>query len=517
MSSAPTPSRLAVLVASAGLLASCAREEPPGASKLPGEAEARASSSTPIASVALVASASASAAASAVPPEDSLPIGPEYVVEDGAGVSIAALANPTYVYDLPDFSKRKLGYARPGAILHRAEKPVTTTKKCKDGWYRVAPRGFVCQNAELTTDLSHPLVQALAKKPRRGSPLPYIYGRSRAHPPHYYVRVPTRSQQRQAEGGVELAEHLDQASRSNAIAVTGQPDPLPPGLVPGQALPRPVNLWYKARSGATRGVANPRSSFAFFSVHDVEGRLFGLSTDFDMIAIDRVRLVTETRIHGGPVADLPAGIARNGTPRYRRDEGGKVTLDGAYEPFTAIALTGKTEGDLVETSEGTWVSPRALLPFTKRTSFPGWVTGSEKWVDVSIRDQTLVAYEGKRAVYVTQVSTGAGGDGDPETTSATIQGYFRIQAKHVTATMTGNRADVTEYELSDVPYVQYFHGGYALHAAFWHEKFGHPHSHGCVNLTPRDAAWLFEWTEPQVPEEWHGIEANGQGTLVYVH
>src|SRR6185437_6031612 len=56
----------------------------------------------------------------------------------------------------------------------------------------------------------------------------------------------------------------------------------------------------------------------------------------------------------------------------------------------------------------------------------------------------------------------------------------------------------------DVPYIQHFHEGYALHGAFWHDEFGHPRSHGCINLAPADAAWLFEWTDPVVPPDWHG-------------
>ncbi|KYF53088.1 hypothetical protein BE08_00505 [Sorangium cellulosum] len=69
-----------------------------------------------------------------------------------------------------------------------------------------------------------------------------------------------------------------------------------------------------------------------------------------------------------------------------------------------------------------------------------------------------------------------------------------------------------------MPYTQYFHEGYALHGAYWHDEFGKARSHGCINLAPADAAWLFEWTEPAVPPEWHGaLNIEGGGTLVYVH
>ncbi|HEX7672087.1 MAG TPA: L,D-transpeptidase, partial [Polyangiaceae bacterium] len=71
-------------------------------------------------------------------------------------------------------------------------------------------------------------------------------------------------------------------------------------------------------------------------------------------------------------------------------------------------------------------------------------------------------------------------------------------------------------DLRDVPYVQYFKEGYALHAAYWHDAFGTPRSHGCVNLSPLDARWLFSWTEPSVPSAWHGAMSN-HGTLVSIH
>ncbi len=76
------------------------------------------------------------------------------------------------------------------------------------------------------------------------------------------------------------------------------------------------------------------------------------------------------------------------------------------------------------------------------------------------------------------------------------------------------------YQLRDVPYIQYFESGYALHVAYWHDVFGTPRSHGCINLSPVDGHRLFLWTEPAVPEGWHAIntgEDMGEGTTVIVH
>jgi lipoprotein-anchoring transpeptidase ErfK/SrfK len=85
--------------------------------------------------------------------------------------------------------------------------------------------------------------------------------------------------------------------------------------------------------------------------------------------------------------------------------------------------------------------------------------------------------------------------------------------------MDGDVASDGPYSIEDVPWIMYFSGSYALHGAFWHSEFGRTKSHGCVNLSPEDARRIFGWTEPQLPEGWHGVVATEekQGTRVVVH
>jgi hypothetical protein len=454
------------------------------------------------------------------------PAGPDapelHVSADENGPRLYALAAPTYIYETPE-QPRRLGYLRPGGSVRRAEKPVSVTRKCRDGWFRVAPQGYVCAGVETSFDAQHPLVVALSKPPARGEPLPYHYARTRSSRTFYYAKLPSLREQSALEGD-DLLEHLEGSSRPNILAAVGGASAPPPFLASGKLLPKPLNQGKSLRVGGVhRGVASGRSSFAFVDVIDTPSRLFGLTTELDLVALDRVKLVTETRIHGGEVDDLPAALPLRTAPRLTRDDKKRVVTDGqkVFEAYTPIPLReGSVPGasEFLETRDDGLLPPYGLVYFKKRATFPGFLKDDvTKWIDVSIREQTLVAYVGRRAVYVTRVSTGAAGDADPETTSATIQGFYRIQSKHVTATMMGNRADVNEYELLDIPYVQYFHHSYALHAAFWHEHFGEPFSHGCVNLPPKDAAWLFEWTDVRVPADWHSAEGNGQGTLVFVH
>lgn len=119
------------------------------------------------------------------------------------------------------------------------------------------------------------------------------------------------------------------------------------------------------------------------------------------------------------------------------------------------------------------------------------VGGDVRWIDIDVTQQTLTAYEGQTAVRSTPVSTGL-----PRT--PTPVGKYYIYVKLVRDDMQG-----PGYYLRDVPYTMYFYKGYGLHGTYWHSNFGHPMSHGCVNLPTEEAKWLFDWASV--------------GTLVNIH
>jgi lipoprotein-anchoring transpeptidase ErfK/SrfK len=173
----------------------------------------------------------------------------------------------------------------------------------------------------------------------------------------------------------------------------------------------------------------------------------------------------------------------------------------------------------VQTRSGNWVKSEELRTVAKPSTLPNFAKGQTRWIDISLLQQTLVLYEGETPVYVTLVSTGKDGLGEPGETLSTPQGLFRVYQKHVTTTMDSDVAD-SEFELRDVPWVMYFKAGYALHGAYWHDDFGRARSHGCVNLAPIDARYVFRWASPEVPEHWHSVsesDAFEQGTLINIH
>lgn len=116
---------------------------------------------------------------------------------------------------------------------------------------------------------------------------------------------------------------------------------------------------------------------------------------------------------------------------------------------------------------------------------PAIVADGERWIDVNLSNQTLVAYEGDTAVFDTFISSGL-------SQWPTVVGQFRTYMKYETQTMNGYLLGY-DYYIQDVPYVMYFFEDYAIHGAYWHNNFGTPMSHGCVNVEPTEAGWLFGW------------------------
>lgn len=435
---------------------------------------------------------------------------------------LASIAMRTWVYQEPREDSQKLGYLRAGAVIERASEP-SSIRDCEGGWYRVAPRGFVCVGKGASLDLEHPIVVTAHKAPRRGEPFPYPYAISGSPPPHLYFKLPSEDDQRYAEG----------ADRERSIALrgglaraqVGAPDAIPASLVRGEALPKPYGAEAPLSYRSHRGRAGVASAFGLIATYDWTGRPMGLTTELDLIALDRTRVVSPSKFRGVLLErpGTPAFVISYATPVYRMVDGpsGPVPQKTGEAPFrSGWGLTGKNNGSssgLLETTDGVWLPAANLRVATLREDPNGFAAAGRKWLDVSIRQQLLVAYEGRRPVFATLVSTGSGDLGDPETTTATVRGAFMIASKHVTGTMDGDEHTRESVDLRDVPYIQYFHKGYALHGAFWHDDFGKVRSHGCVNLAPADAAWLFDWTEPNVPAGWHGALNPNYGTLVYTH
>lgn len=163
--------------------------------------------------------------------------------------------------------------------------------------------------------------------------------------------------------------------------------------------------------------------------------------------------------------------------------------------------------------ESGWVAATQINEVVLREPPPGVVAdsdGDDRWVDVDVGEQVLVAYRGRTPVFATLISSGRA--------HPTPLGNYPIWAK-VTDMKMGNQAyEDKAYLVEGVPWVLLFQGHNALHGAYWHDSFGVRKSHGCVNLSPHDARWMFDWALPAMLDGWTGfLPAIDRSITVHVH
>jgi lipoprotein-anchoring transpeptidase ErfK/SrfK/LysM repeat protein len=152
------------------------------------------------------------------------------------------------------------------------------------------------------------------------------------------------------------------------------------------------------------------------------------------------------------------------------------------EPSQRTPYSEENNGQEVYQQETTYQEPQA--------------TG-EKWIDVDISDQQLIAYQGDTVIRVFSVSTGA-------TRTPTVLGSFHTYVKIEVQDMSGGSVAAGDYYYQpDVPWVQYFYADYSIHGAYWHNMFGQRTGHGCVNMRVEEARWLYDWAQTGTRVEVH--------------
>lgn len=164
-------------------------------------------------------------------------------------------------------------------------------------------------------------------------------------------------------------------------------------------------------------------------------------------------------------------------------EGDRLTLpDPPPTIEIPLSIAPVLIGPTTTRSEPVLFEPVEVSQLAHQPSYP-----EQKWIEVDVTTQRVTAWEGNIPVMSFATSTGL-----PET--PTILGKFNIYWKLESATMTGDN-----YYLPDVPYTMYFHEDFGIHGTYWHNNFGQPMSHGCVNLPSEDAEWFFRWAEVGTP------------------
>ncbi|AUB38866.1 Lipoprotein-anchoring transpeptidase ErfK/SrfK [Nostoc flagelliforme CCNUN1] len=152
-----------------------------------------------------------------------------------------------------------------------------------------------------------------------------------------------------------------------------------------------------------------------------------------------------------------------------------------------ILLTGTALSVIVFTTTGTsevWANSKNQVIAQRIQTLQ---KSNKRWIQIDLSKQRLIAWEGDRVVYGSAISSG-------KKSTPTLTGTFNIQSKFKTTRMRGEN-----YNVPNVPHAMFYQGNYGIHGAYWHKRFGTPVSHGCVNLAPKHAKWLFEWASVGTP------------------
>lgn len=475
------------------------------------------------------------------PKPSSQPLKPEPAPATAADVTPLPLAPPKRVFARkyvarvrrqPTIDAPQLGYLRAGALLTAKTAEPVGHDRCRRGWYEIEETGgFVCDGREITAFEGESLPDRQPTKASRSLALPYQYGYSRGTGTPMYKRLPTETEALYWEDGVVVGDGGAQVSLIEAAADAG-------------ALEKPVENSERTTlaqlQGERGGLVRRKLKAGFFFSLDREfetaRRRYWRTLSNGYIPHARVQAVTASAFHGVAVsAEQTAEPAS--APRALRLP---IAFVAAKEPVRSYAFNARDlampRGELPHHAVfeiGEQRTNRGKTYFAWRDGLfvradqvtrvdaverPPQIESDARWIDVDLSRQTLVAYQGSSPVYATLVSTGRlRNERKPKLNSETPSGLFRILSKHVTTTMDGDHSIFGAYSLEDVPWVQFFQGAFALHGAFWHDKFGRTASHGCVNLAPEDARWLFTWTTPDVPAAWHGAYPKDRSTGTWLH
>lgn len=465
-----------------------------------------------------------------------------------SGVLLGAAHFMTHVFEKPDYSSQRIGYLRAGAkvqikdaIPGEAVKRVRSPS-CKEGWVAIVPRGFIClEKGGGQLNLEAPNVRLATAPPNFDELLPYKYAFTWRNGAPLYRKVPTPKQWQEYEPWMRPAppktekkeKKDDDDPYHDTVSESELLDAGPPKLVEAEAdagVP-----WWMADSGSGKpqislkdtvegeGLVARRMAKGFAISIDRtfawNNRMWhrttmGLVAPADAVTITKapefkgIELIGEMQLPIGWSLMKEAGIYETtdkktfgAKDRFKKQTPIRLLASDAagYEEIKSGGYT------YVPTADGRWVRASDINRADKTTP-PADLKPGEKWIDVAIKSETLVAYEGDKPVFATLISAGKDGV-QVKAPFATVQGTFRVREKHIAATMDGDTAGEL-YSIDDVPYIEYFHASFALHGAFWHSDFGRVRSHGCVNLSPSDAKRVFMWTEPQVPAGWHAVWAD---------
>ncbi|MEM7136528.1 MAG: L,D-transpeptidase [Myxococcota bacterium] len=392
-----------------------------------------------------------------------------------AGLFGKAFHYDAFVYDKAASNPAVAGIVRRGTIV-----PVGAAVSgagCKGGtWYKADPFGYVCTSLGFHVS-DNPTSDNYGVPPAEvGARLPYQYARVITKRAPRYYRMPTIAEEKQAR---------------RAMLKKGPTPEVVSSLMDG-------DYFLALGEKATR---------------EEDGKVFYRTVRNRYVWAEDLELRNPEIVRGEQLGKdgwaLPLAFVYEEDRPLLEDKGSTLEPAGTAEKHARFVVTDEfKKGDVGYVRGRDGIVRRDQVRVARAVERPSTVAAGTKWIHVDLGEQTLVAYEGDKPVYATVISSGKKGYEPPI-------GTFKVQQKYISTTMNATDPIDGFYEVEEVPWTLYYHGGYALHGAYWHTDFGKVRSHGCTNIAPVDARWLYYWSEPDVPPSWHAVRFRPDTTFVH--
>ncbi|HVV88179.1 MAG TPA: L,D-transpeptidase [Kofleriaceae bacterium] len=379
----------------------------------------------------------------------------------GADTRSMALRSAHHVYPEPSMKGEPLGKIIEGSRLPIREGVAGTTKACK-AWLAVAPAGWICARG-VAASVDEPLVEVQPPMPP-GALLP-----------QEYYNVVKGAQRFKDEAAVEAGTPLPEPKAKSAYMVTRDDE---------------VDI---------DGVTYAKTAVGLIASDDL--RLYRPSTFAGM------------DLHASPPPSWPFAwvVAKGGSGKRAKELAILATPDrkGAevgVASYRSIVPVLEETDDYVRIGSDQWL-PKSSVGIARRRTRPAGAGDDGRWIDVDRDQQVMIAYDHDEPVYATLVATGI-------RKTFTPPAIYRLRSKAAVTKMGAEESEAAYYMVSEVPWATRFRSGLYFHAAYWHDDFGHRKSHGCVNLAPRDAKWVYDWTTPTMPPGWSELEVPLEGAMI---
>ncbi|MFM2418329.1 MAG: hypothetical protein RL385_3052 [Pseudomonadota bacterium] len=384
-----------------------------------------------------------------LPPEPT-PTAPTYAVVEVVPRDEAWDAS---VYIRPSATAPLTGHVAKGTrVPVRGELRVTATRLCDSGLFlAVSPYGWMCSSD--TRPTNEPPSTEPVVSPLEGTPVPYRYA---------MVHIEEGSFVPMWGSLQALTEHLEperELARGDTIAIESVLEDFE------------GERYYVTVDGKVVPSASLHSMKSFSAWHGV--------------ALD-----AETHFPFGWVTPQKAAV-------YDAPGGKKVGDLARRERVDILEEVEAGKRRYLRIGEGRYLRADQVNE-VKKTERPEGTGSHRQWIDVDLGEQVVVAYQDGQPAYATLTSSGR----EP---NHTPRGNYPVWGKASAITMKSQQYDDEPYYVNRVPWVMFFQAHNALHGAYWHDRFGIVKSHGCANLAPLDARFLFDWLEPKLPAGWTSV------------